>query len=128
MSAQGGFPWQRKIKGQQLSGSSERARCRRGRSEIPHFPSKLQSFALVPGEKRSKTKNGVSQSVRETSRDESQVFPPQRNSSKRGIWSSQFFRDLSQVVGRTPRDTPVPSYTNTSPFPISSREKLKGNS
>ena len=33
-----------------LPGSSERGRCRRGRSEIPHFPSKLQSFALVPGE------------------------------------------------------------------------------
>ena len=32
------------------SGSSERGRCRRGRSEIPHVPSKLQSFALVPGE------------------------------------------------------------------------------
>ena len=33
-----------------FSGSSQRGRCRRGRSEIPHFPSKLQSFALVPGE------------------------------------------------------------------------------
>ena len=32
------------------SGSSERGRCRRGRSEIPHFPSKLQSLALVPEE------------------------------------------------------------------------------
>ena len=36
------------------------------------------------------------------------AFSPQKNSSKQGIWSSQFFRDLFQVVRRTPRDTPVP--------------------
>ena len=29
-----------------------------------------------------------------------------------------FFRDLSRVVRRTPRDTPVPLYTRTSPWPI----------
>ena len=44
----------------QYSGSSERGRCRWGRSETPHFPSELQSFALVSGEligeKRRKTK------------------------------------------------------------------------
>ena len=34
------------------------------------------------------------------------------------------FRDLSQVVGRTPQDTPVPSYTRTSPFP----QKIKSGS
>ena len=28
-----------------------------------------------------------------------------------------FFRDLSQFVRRTPRDTPVPLYTRTSPWP-----------
>ena len=43
------------------------------------------------------------------------VFPPQKTSSKQGIWSSQFLRDLSQVVRRTPWDTPVPLYTRTSP-------------
>ena len=37
-----------------VSGSSERGRCRRGGSEIAHFPSKLQSFALVLGEMREK--------------------------------------------------------------------------
>ena len=40
-----------------------------------------------------------------------------KNSSKQEIRSSQFFRDLSQVVRRTPRDTPVPLYTRTSPWP-----------
>ena len=44
---------------------------------------------------------------------------PQK-SSKRGIWSSQFLRDLSQVVGRTPRDAPVPLFTRTSPWPTKS--------
>ena len=29
-----------------------------------------------------------------------------------------FLRDLSQVVRRTPRDTPVPFYTRTSPWPM----------
>ena len=40
------------------SGSSERGRCRRGRSEFPYFTSKLRSFALVLriGEKRRKAK------------------------------------------------------------------------
>ena len=45
------------------------------------------------------------------------VFPSQRNSLKQGIWSSHFCRDLSQLVGCTPRDTPVPLYTRTSPWP-----------
>ena len=35
----------------------------------------------------------------------------------KGNWSSQFLRDLSQVVPRTPQDTPVPLYTRTSPWP-----------
>ena len=61
---------------------------------------------------------GVSQSVRETGRDESQSVPSPENSSKQGIWSSQIFRDLSQVVRRTPRDTPVHLYTQTSPGQI----------
>ena len=46
------------------------------------------------------------------------TFSPPKNSSKQEIWSSQIFRDLSQVVRRTPRDTPVPLYTRTSPWPI----------
>ena len=36
------------------SGSSKRGRCRQGRSEIPHFSSRLQSFALVLGGKTKK--------------------------------------------------------------------------
>ena len=61
---------------------------------------------------------GVPQSVRETGRDESQSVPsPEKNSTKQGIWSSQFLRDLSQVVRCTPRDTPVPLCTRTSPWP-----------
>ena len=59
---------------------------------------------------------GVSQSVRETGRDESQGVRSQV-SLKQGIWSSHFLRDLSQLVGRTPWDTPVPLYTRTSPWP-----------
>ena len=35
------------------------------------------------------------------------MSPPQINSSKQGMWSSHFFRDLSQAVRRTPWDTPV---------------------
>ena len=46
------------------------------------------------------------------------MFLPQKNSSKQGIWSSHFLRDLSQVVRRTPWDTPVPFYTRTSPCAI----------
>ena len=45
------------------------------------------------------------------------TFSPSKNSSKREIRSSQFFRDLSQFVRRTPRDTPVPQNTRTSPWP-----------
>ena len=60
----------------------------------------------------------VSQRVRVTGRDESQSVPsPQKNSSKLGIWSSHFLRDLSHVVRSTPRDTPALLYTCTSPFP-----------
>ena len=41
-----------------------------------------------------------------------------KNSSKEGIWSSKFWRDLSQIDGRTPRDTHVPLYTRaTFPWP-----------
>ena len=43
--------------------------------------------------------------------------PPSKTSSKQEIWSSQFLRDLSRVVRRTPRDTPVPPYTRTSSWP-----------
>ena len=56
--------------------------------------------------------------MRETSRDESQNVLSTQKLIKREIWSSQFSRDLSQVVRRTPRDTPVPLYTRTSPWPI----------
>ena len=35
------------------------------------------------------------------------VFPAQQASSKQGIDSSHFLRDLSPIVGRTSRDTPV---------------------
>ena len=49
------------------------------------------------------------------------VSPPQQNSLKQGIQSSHLLRDLSQVVRRTPWDTPVPLYTRTSPLPINLR-------
>ena len=45
------------------------------------------------------------------------MFPPQENSLKQGVQSSHFWRDLSQVVRRTPLDKPVPLYTRTSPLP-----------
>ena len=41
---------------QNASGSSERGQCRRGQSEIPHFPSELQSFARVLGENEERRK------------------------------------------------------------------------
>ena len=60
---------------------------------------------------------GVSQSVRETSRDESQnVLSTQKLFKTRDLELPNFL-DLSQVVRRTPRDTPVPLYTRTSPWP-----------
>ena len=40
----------------EFPGSFARGRCRRGRSEIPHFCSKLQSFALVLLENKRKAK------------------------------------------------------------------------
>ena len=51
------------------------------------------------------------------------TFSRSKNSSKQEIWSSQFFRDLSQFVRRTPRDTPVPLYTRTSPWPRGDSKK-----
>ena len=41
------------------SGSSQRGRCRRGRSEIPHFSSKLQLFAPCSRIKRKKAKKSA---------------------------------------------------------------------
>ena len=51
-------------------GSSERGRCRRGRSEIPHFSSKLQLFALVlkSEEKRRKKEEKKRKKTEETRR------------------------------------------------------------
>ena len=45
---------------------------------------------------------------------------------KQGIWSSHFLRDLSQVVRRTPRDTPVPFHTCTSPWAIVRNQEKGG--
>ena len=45
------------------------------------------------------------------------MFPPHKTSFKQGIWSLFFWGDLFQAVCRTPRDTPVPFYTRTSPSP-----------
>ena len=50
-----------------------------------------------------------------------------------GFWSSQLLMDLSQVVRRTPRDTPVPLYTGTSPsvhqyFPTAKTDSKKDSS
>ena len=57
------------------------------------------------------------------------VCAPQKNFLKQGIWSSRFLRDVSQVVRHTPRDTSIPFYTRTSPWPKkNSREKFGGNS
>ena len=54
----------------------------------------------------------VSQSVRETSRDQSQRVP-----SPEKLFKTRDLGDLSQLVGRTPGATPVPLYTRTSPWP-----------
>ena len=65
---------------------------------------------------------GVSQSVRETGRDESQSVPSPANLFKtRDFVSSQFLRDLSQVVRLENWGflglQPVPRYTNRR-FPV----------
>ena len=70
------------------------------------------------GRGRGVQSTGVSHNVRETRRDKFQSFPVQEKLFKtHGIWRSRFSRDLSQVVGRTPRDTPVPFCTCTSAWP-----------
>ena len=51
--------------------------------------------------------------MRATRRDKSQSGPFQEKFFK----IRKFSRDPSQVVGRTPQDTPVPCYTRTSPWP-----------
>ena len=52
------------------SGSFARGRCRRGRSEIPHFCSKLLLFALVLWEKkRQAKKNGKKKSEKKSEKN-----------------------------------------------------------
>ena len=66
------------------SGSSQRVRCRRGRSETPHFSSKLQIFAPCSRIKRKKDeekrkKRGDSRQKRGDSRKKAKIkgrFPP----------------------------------------------------
>ena len=61
---------------------------------------------------------GVSQSVRETGRDESQSVPcPEKLLKTRDLELPIFDGSLPKIVHRTPRDTPVPLYTQTSPWP-----------
>ena len=88
-----------------------------GRTVLGHCP-------LGEGKWGRKKCRSIPRSVRETGRDESQSVPHQKNSSKQGIWSSPFLRDLSQVVRRTPQDTPVPLHTRTSPWPRSPTPNL----
>ena len=58
---------------------------------------------------------GASCLVSGTRRDEFQSVPsPGTSSLKQGFCSSHYLRDLSQVVGRTLWETPVPFYTRTS--------------
>ena len=70
----------------------------------------------------------LSQNLRETCRDESQCVSAEKESSKQGMWSSQSLRDLSQVVGRTPRDAPVPwpSPRPRQPLPTLELQKFCG--
>ena len=57
--------------------------------------------------------------MRETSRDESQnVLSTQKLFKTRDLELPNLEGNLSQVVRRTPQDTPVPLYTRTSPFGI----------
>ena len=65
----------------------------------------------------------VSQSVRGTRRDEPPSAPFPEKPFKTRDLELPFLRDLSQVVGRTPWDTPVPFYTRTSPWPKVSAHK-----
>ena len=58
---------------------------------------------------------GVSQRVTATGRDEPQSVPSTETLFKTRDLELLFLRDLSQVVRRTPQDTPVHFYTRTSP-------------
>ena len=89
----------------QDSGSSERGRCRRGRSELPHFPSKLQSFALVPGEqakneeKRRKAKKNEKKR-RKTKKNEK----AKKNEKKRKKWENSSDPIYTNPIKNLPKD------------------------
>ena len=71
-----------------------RTGCRRGRSEIPHFPSKLQSFALVPGEtkkseeKRRKAKKNEEKRRKAKKKNEEKRRKATKNDKKRQKWEN----------------------------------------
>ena len=61
---------------------------------------------------------GVSQSVRETSRVESQnVLSNQKLFKNKGFGAPNFLGISPELFAAPPRDTPVPLYTRTSPWP-----------
>ena len=74
-------------------------------SGLRHLPANHNSWERESGGVQSA---GVSQRVRVTGRDESQSVPsPEKLLKTWDLELPNFLRDLSQVVRRTPRDTPV---------------------
>ena len=81
-------------------GSPQRGRCRRGRSEIPHFSSKLQLFASCSRIKRKKAKKSAKKreipakkakkSAKERRKRGEERFPP-APSTPTPLQTSQFF-------------------------------------
>ena len=116
------------------SGSSERGRYRRGRSEIPHFPSKLQSFALVLG-KQEKKRRKSEEKRRKTKKNEEKRKKNEKNgkipptpSTPTPLRTSQFLgirREESGMTREFCRDVPDPWGCSKSLCQKnSSREKL----
>ena len=88
----------------QESGSFARGRCRRGRSEIPHFCSNLQSFPLssrrIP-EKRRRTKRSEEKREkkrRKTKKDEENSSDPIYTNPIKNLPKELFSEELKAVA------------------------------
>ena len=91
-------------------GSSEQGRCRRGRSEIPHFPGKLQSFALVLREqekneeerrtKKNEAKQNSEEKQKKISKNGKSLRPLRSRRSARGVKTGPGPKSQNGVSGR----------------------------
>ena len=100
-------------------GSSERGRCKQGRSEILHFSSKLQLLALVLGGKRRKTKTTKK-------RKEKKNGKKKKNKEKQRKTKKNKEKQRKTKKGKFPLTPSIPSPLTTSRF--SYHEALATNS